>query len=227
MNFWLNYQLGQLKYSKFTAKSFYDIMKESDPAFFAIYYKNVVHDINENDLNDMKKLYDLYKLYYDIWIMDPSITDGCITKANECVSLYTDFMQTCTPGVERNFCKALLDFKDLYNTLRREPLCSNKELPELPELKNLQDLPGLPELKKLPELQKSPELQSYDQLKSSSQTLGMDSERTQEHVQDKEKESISGPPTELPPEKNKMIGLAGSILGSSTVLFSIYLVKTF
>ncbi|KMZ76805.1 hypothetical protein PVIIG_05829 [Plasmodium vivax India VII] len=200
MNYWLNYHVGQHKNSKFTAEEFYDIIEKRDPAFFAYNFKINAHNINESDLKDMNSLYELYNVYYEIMTMDPSITDGCITKANKCFSLYKNLILTCPPGVDKNFCKALLKFRDAYNTLKTETECLNKELSELP---------------------------SYDQVISLSQELATDREKTPEQVQSVGGETISSTSTELSPEKNKMIGFAGSIVGSSTVLFSIYLVKTF
>ncbi|SCA60049.1 VIR protein [Plasmodium vivax] len=196
MNFWLNYQLAQLKYSKFTAESFYKLIEEHDPIFFTSTFKINAHNISENDLKYMKSLYDLYKLYNDIITLDPGNANGCNSKENECFILYKDLIQNCTPGVEKKICKALLDFRALYNTLKRASQCLNKELPELP---------------------------SYNQVIIPSQKLDTVSELKQEQVQAENRETISSVPTELPQEKNKMIGFAGSILGSSTVLFSIYL----
>ncbi|SCA60780.1 VIR protein [Plasmodium vivax] len=196
MNFWLNYQLGQHNNNKFTAKNFYDIMKERDPGFFAIYFNNDAHDISENDLNDMKKLYGLYKLYYDIWVMNYSITDGCINKAKECFSLYKNLIQTCAPGVKKNFCEALLKFRDAYNTLKSETECLNKELSELP---------------------------SYDQVISLSQKLTKDSEHKQEQVQPEGREIISSVSTELSSENNNILKTVVSTLGASAVFFSAYM----
>ncbi|KMZ83332.1 hypothetical protein PVBG_05728 [Plasmodium vivax Brazil I] len=200
MNFWLNYQLGQLKYSKFTAEEFYDIIEKRDPAFFAYNFKINAHNINESDLKDMNSLYELYNVYYEIMTMDPSITDGCITKANKCFSLYKNLILTCPPGVDKNFCKALLKFRDAYNTLKRESQCLNKELPELP---------------------------SYNQVIIPSQKLDTVSELKQEQVQAENRETISRVPTELSPENNNILKTVGSTLGASTVFFSAYMVKTF
>ncbi|SCA60530.1 VIR protein [Plasmodium vivax] len=221
MNFWLNYQLGHLNNSKFTAESFYKIIEEYDPEFFKHNFKITAHNISKNELEDMESLYKLYKVYYDIKTMNPVITDVCNTKENECFSLYTNLIRTCTPGVENNFCKALLHFKDVYNKLKSEQICLSKELPGLSQSQELQQLAQ--ELPGLPQPQDSPGLPSQDQEKIPSERLDTDSQQTQDQVQSEGSEPISSVPTELPPEKNKMIGFAGSILGSSTVLFSIYL----
>ncbi|EDL42693.1 variable surface protein Vir25, truncated, putative [Plasmodium vivax] len=154
------------------------MIEEQDSVFFTHNFKITPHNISKNDLEDMKILYKLYNVYYDIMTMDRVITDGCTTKAKTCYTLYNNHIQTCATEVKKNFCEALIKFKDVYNTLKSE--------------------------------------QKFT-----------DSQQTQEQVASEGSEPISSVPTELPPEKNKMIGFAGSILGSSTVLFSIYLVKIF
>ncbi|VVA00395.1 PIR protein [Plasmodium vivax] len=228
MNFWLNYQLGQLNNSMFTAENFYKMIEEQDPVFFTHNFKIKAHIISKNDLEDMEKLYDLYNAYYDIMTMDHQITDGCITKAKKCVTLYNDHIQACATGVKESFCKALLDFKQEYNKLKNEPKCSKTNLPELPGLPQSQQLQGLAQSKELKELAQSQDSQglsktqdlqglakaqelqglpSNDHVIIPSATLDTDSQQTQEQFQAEGIEFISGEPTELSPEKNNFTPL--------------------
>ncbi|SBT51988.1 PIR Superfamily Protein [Plasmodium ovale wallikeri] len=114
MNFWLNDQLKEKKYSAVTAKQFYDKLSEKNPDFHSIIkLDNRIHNIEEKHLENMKKLKNLYKNYNEIKSkIDPfdEIPPNSISYTQECLKHYEGVINLCTSD-NSNYCNALEAFK--------------------------------------------------------------------------------------------------------------------
>ncbi|SBT02405.1 PIR Superfamily Protein [Plasmodium ovale curtisi] len=114
MNFWLNNQLKESKYSAVTAKQFYKKLREKDPDFHSISkLENKIHNIEEKDLENMKTLKNLYENYNEIKSkINPfhESLNNSISYTQECLNYYDGVINLCTSD-NSNYCNALKAFK--------------------------------------------------------------------------------------------------------------------
>ncbi|SBT74312.1 Plasmodium variant antigen protein Cir/Yir/Bir, putative [Plasmodium ovale] len=155
LNFWLHFHLKNDRNSKFVPSSFYQFLKEKNYYFFVNNFEINIHDIQQELFENMKNLYKLYQKYYDIYeinyAQDPTIGSKCISYANDCVTLYRNFIKDCPTSHASSICIALDDFKNTYDNLKSEGICGNTQLPPLPTYNDItegqQELPNSEELR--------------------------------------------------------------------------------
>ncbi|KMZ82502.1 hypothetical protein PVIIG_05363 [Plasmodium vivax India VII] len=201
MNFWLNFKLDQIQNPKHTASKFYKIIKEDDFSFLRYNFDINITDIDKTDLEDMKKIYDLYEKYYELYSKDFTITNKgiCINKAVACVAKYKDLIKTCSPEDIRKFCTALSDFKNTYDIFKEEKPCRPMDLPIL----------------------------SPHQEETSSQE-SLDNRATEDITTQTETSGLEGDlpiAYESPPSKNNTFEIIGYTSATSVFLFGTYMVR--
>nr|CAB96712.1 vir25 [Plasmodium vivax] len=198
MNFWLNFELDRIQNNKYTASNFYRIIKVNNFPFFIYNFDINITDIKKSDLEEMKKIYDLYKEFYDLHSMYFStvINDTCINKADSCVSKYSNLIKTCPPQDNRKFCTALSNFKNTYNELKEKKPCVTKDLPTLP---------------------------SYQKETTSSEPLDTAGEHMSTQTETPPLEGSLPIAEETPPSKNNTFEIIGYTSATSVFLFGTYM----
>ncbi|SBT83107.1 PIR protein [Plasmodium ovale] len=144
MNYWLNDKIRRTNSDlPMCVKNFYQKLKEIDENYFKIItLDNKLYNMNKNDLDNMRKLYDLYNIKEKI---SAAITEeiekgegsSCLWYTKECYAKYRDSIINCHDGCF-DFYTALTDFRnkfeeDLSPFTKSSISCKYKELFELPD----------------------------------------------------------------------------------------------
>ncbi|SBS98725.1 PIR Superfamily Protein [Plasmodium ovale curtisi] len=144
LNYWLNDKLrGVTADTTISIENFYQKSKAADEESF----KNTLLDkklynIEKHDLENMRKLYDLYNIKSNVSEaianeMGNEKSVSCLTYTKECFGKYRDAIINCLHGCF-DFYTALTDFRnkfeeDLSPFTEKSISCKYKELFELPD----------------------------------------------------------------------------------------------
>ncbi|SBT02955.1 PIR Superfamily Protein, partial [Plasmodium ovale curtisi] len=140
LNFWVNYQLKDNKSLSTTVDSFYDNVKDISYTFDRKKkLEGNIYNISDEQFTNMKYLYDLYRNFYEILIINkvPTNKNNCLEYSQKCVKTYEDAIQKC-PDDNTIFCQSLNVFKGKYEGINKKGSlknCKENDLPPLPEYK--------------------------------------------------------------------------------------------
>ncbi|SBT72705.1 Plasmodium variant antigen protein Cir/Yir/Bir, putative [Plasmodium ovale] len=120
LNYWLNKEINKIDSDNFCKKSFYQNLRQKNRKYTNLNkLSSRIHDIAEEDLEDMNILYTMYKNYKEI---NEKIRAGnpkekdCIELAQKCVEQYKKIKDKCElRGVY--FCEVLENFKEKYDKI--------------------------------------------------------------------------------------------------------------
>ncbi|SBS99885.1 PIR Superfamily Protein [Plasmodium ovale curtisi] len=150
INYWLNDKLRGINIdNSICVNEFYkNIKSKNDKIFKDELLDKKLYNIEEYDLKNLRKLYDLHKIKSKISaaLADDAETEesaSCLSYAKECYKKYVDAIIKCD-GDCFDFYSALTEFKNKYkielnpfvNSLSPSS-CNSKELLELPDYKAL------------------------------------------------------------------------------------------
>ncbi|SBS92425.1 PIR Superfamily Protein [Plasmodium ovale curtisi] len=138
VNYWLNREINEIHSSILCKKYFYQnlMIKNKEKANLRKYGAHI-YDIEEDEFEDMHKLYDMHKYYkqiHKIISSSDSNKDDVIQQARNCVNIYKIFKEKCRENT-KSYCETLKDFKQKYEKIN---LCNyniagwgKKSLPSL------------------------------------------------------------------------------------------------
>ncbi|CAI7722614.1 hypothetical protein PVPAM_130011600 [Plasmodium vivax] len=119
MNYWLNiqFQKNNMNTTENIERFYKELTSKDDKFDKNKILNNKLRKIDDEVLNNMKELYDLYKESNKIYIyLTSDYKEGCTScsKCTEmCIEKYKKYIERC-PNNRTNFCKALYKFKELY-----------------------------------------------------------------------------------------------------------------
>ncbi|SBT30952.1 PIR Superfamily Protein [Plasmodium ovale wallikeri] len=139
-NYWLNIELNKKGTNNILAKDFYNKIKRKDADFDKNNLENIINDIDESELNNMKILDALYTNYYEIGNVSvkPSPEGkSCLHYSQICVDEYEKIIINCPDNEETPLCNILEDYREIYEGLQgfisSLGNCKSADLIELPD----------------------------------------------------------------------------------------------
>ncbi|SBT73556.1 hypothetical protein, conserved [Plasmodium ovale] len=150
INYWLNDKLRGINIdNSIYVNEFYSKIKSSNnDVFKEKRLEEKLYNIEEYDLKNLRKLYDLHKIKSKIsaalaYDAEANESASCLSYAKECYKKYVDAIIKCEDGCSYIY-RLLTEFKDNYkkelsyfvNSLSPSS-CNSKELLELPDYKAL------------------------------------------------------------------------------------------
>ncbi|SBT84402.1 PIR protein [Plasmodium ovale] len=145
INFWLNYELKNIKNS-ITAQRFYDVVK-LDTSFDKHKILNgKIQNIQDEHLENMTIFYNLYHKYNTIKsIIQDNTSDHtqCASYSKECAQKYEEAIKKCPRDTSSNFCEALNVFKKKYEKLKEQITINNCKLEVLKPLPSHESPPAI------------------------------------------------------------------------------------
>ncbi|VUZ95024.1 PIR protein [Plasmodium vivax] len=133
LNYWINYNLSVISDFNEIKSAFFKHMKSNSESFDPEYeLKDKIKEIDIKYINNMNKLYDLYKHYLDLKTSGEEYQkDTFITGFKE---KYNKVLEQCIIGGEYKFCKALEKFREFYENIKSSTTKCYNMCPTLPEL---------------------------------------------------------------------------------------------
>ncbi|KMZ81716.1 hypothetical protein PVIIG_05548 [Plasmodium vivax India VII] len=115
LNYWINYKLSVISDYNEIKSAFFKHIKSNSQSFDPEYeLKYKIKEINIKYINNMNKLYDLYKHYLDLKTSGEEYQkDTFITGFKE---NYNKVLEQCIIGGEYKFCISLEKFMEYYKT---------------------------------------------------------------------------------------------------------------
>ncbi|SBS93994.1 PIR Superfamily Protein [Plasmodium ovale curtisi] len=144
LNYWLNNKLrGVNSDTTISIENFYQKLKAADKkkSFESALLDKKLYNIEKHDLENMRKLYDLYNIKSNVSgaianEMGNEESVSCLTYTKECFEKYRDAIINCRDGCT-HFYSVLTEFKkkfeDLSGYTEKSISCKHKELFELPD----------------------------------------------------------------------------------------------
>ncbi|SBS95386.1 PIR Superfamily Protein [Plasmodium ovale curtisi] len=144
LNYWLNYNLrGANSDPTICVKTFYQKLRTpKETSFKSDLLETKLYNIEKHDLENMRRLYDLYNIKTKIsytMAEDASQEESalCLTYTKECFGKYKDAIINCRNGCS-HFYSVLTEFKkkfeeELSPFTKTSSSCKYKELFELPD----------------------------------------------------------------------------------------------
>ncbi|SCA60157.1 Plasmodium vivax Vir protein, putative [Plasmodium vivax] len=130
LNYWLNFRLSEGKHNEnICVKQFYDDMESyCENTFGYVVSTNVFYDMDQDELDKMNILYNLYYNYYKIFKDDKIVCNEkslCSQYTNHCLKYYGDGIIKCPTEKTDNFCRKLDQFRVKYEHLQKRTDISN------------------------------------------------------------------------------------------------------
>ncbi|KMZ83503.1 hypothetical protein PVBG_00585 [Plasmodium vivax Brazil I] len=140
LNYWLNKELKKIRTSATDFIRVMDSIVNYKFPVHSLYYKikDKVYNIKEDVLNEMDTLYTLYD-NYNKFLTETKDGSKCEEYGNKCLDVYETNINNCYQNKNRQFYKALLQFRDIYNKNKTNlQICKIQQLPDLPEKKTFE-----------------------------------------------------------------------------------------
>ncbi|SBS91372.1 PIR Superfamily Protein [Plasmodium ovale curtisi] len=144
LNYWLNDKLrGVTADTTISIENFYQKSKAADEeSFKSTLLDKKLYNIEKHDLENMRKLYDLYNIKSNVSEaianeMGNEKSVSCLTYTKECFGKYRDAIINCRDGCSY-FYSVLTEFKKKFEVelspyTKKSISCKHKELFELPD----------------------------------------------------------------------------------------------
>ncbi|GAW79200.1 variable surface protein [Plasmodium gonderi] len=118
LNFWLNNKLKSGEFSDISVNDFYNKIKpQRNSSRGKCDLSNKIHNIEEDQLKNMKTLYYLYDKYNQIISIRNNNIEQCKSYSNECLQKYQEAVKNCSNDNNSKYCTALSVFKTKYEEL--------------------------------------------------------------------------------------------------------------
>ncbi|SBT00023.1 PIR Superfamily Protein, partial [Plasmodium ovale curtisi] len=141
-NYWLNIELNKKGTNNILAKDFYNKIKGKDEDFDKNNLVNIINNIDEFELGNMKILDTLYTNYYEIRNVSVSPSPegkSCLHHSQISVDAYEKIIINCPDNEDTALCNILEDYREKYEGLQglisSLGNCKSADLIELPDYK--------------------------------------------------------------------------------------------